>query len=248
MKYRISADSAQFLLAAAALIVLVDGCAMEMKDQKAPPPAPCRPGSTVTQGDAHAAAASPRTGSTRTVTTRSSAITRGARSTPGRRQAAGKVRRADRSRRVVETAPIVVNGMMYLTTAYNTSTRSTPRPEGDWHYKNKWERSTLFCWRGRTTEAWRSPVGDSSWARSIQARRARREERRRLWEVQIADPEQGYSETMAPTVVEDKVLIGTNGGEYGIRAFVKAFSAADGKAAVDVLHDTGEGPRRRLAA
>jgi PQQ-dependent dehydrogenase (methanol/ethanol family) len=34
---------------------------------------------------------------------------------------------------------------------------------------------------------------------------------------------------MAPTVVEDKVLLGTNGGEYGIRGFVKAFNAKDGK-------------------
>jgi PQQ-dependent dehydrogenase (methanol/ethanol family) len=50
-----------------------------------------------------------------------------------------------------------------------------------------------------------------------------------LWETQIADPEQGYSETMAPTVVEDKVLIGTNGGEYGIRGFVKAFNATNGQ-------------------
>jgi PQQ-dependent dehydrogenase (methanol/ethanol family) len=50
-----------------------------------------------------------------------------------------------------------------------------------------------------------------------------------LWEQQIADPEKGYSETMAPTVVNGKVLIGTNGGEYGIRGFVKAFDAKDGK-------------------
>jgi PQQ-dependent dehydrogenase (methanol/ethanol family) len=34
---------------------------------------------------------------------------------------------------------------------------------------------------------------------------------------------------MAPTVVKGKVLIGTNGGEYGIRGFVKAFDAKDGK-------------------
>src|SRR5438105_14664284 len=49
------------------------------------------------------------------------------------------------------------------------------------------------------------------------------------WEVQIADPEKGYSETMAPTVAEGKVLIGTNGGEYGIRGFLKAFDAKSGK-------------------
>ncbi len=34
---------------------------------------------------------------------------------------------------------------------------------------------------------------------------------------------------MAPAVVDGKVLIGTNGGEYGIRGFVKAFDANDGK-------------------
>src|SRR6476660_2983474 len=34
---------------------------------------------------------------------------------------------------------------------------------------------------------------------------------------------------MAPTAVNGKVLIGTNGGEYGIRGFVKAYDAKDGK-------------------
>ena len=50
-----------------------------------------------------------------------------------------------------------------------------------------------------------------------------------LWKTQIADPELGYSETMAPVAVNGKVLIGTNGGEYGVRGFVKAFDANDGK-------------------
>jgi PQQ-dependent dehydrogenase (methanol/ethanol family) len=49
-----------------------------------------------------------------------------------------------------------------------------------------------------------------------------------LWEIQIADPEKGYSETMAPIVADGKVIIGTNGGEYGIRGFVKAFDARNG--------------------
>ena len=50
-----------------------------------------------------------------------------------------------------------------------------------------------------------------------------------LWATQIADPELGYSETMAPVAVNGKILIGTNGGEYGVRGFVKAFDANDGK-------------------
>src|SRR3982751_5008893 len=50
-----------------------------------------------------------------------------------------------------------------------------------------------------------------------------------VWTTNVADPELGYSETMAPTVVKDKVLIGTNGGEYGIRGFVRAYDAKTGK-------------------
>jgi PQQ-dependent dehydrogenase (methanol/ethanol family) len=52
-----------------------------------------------------------------------------------------------------------------------------------------------------------------------------------LWETEIADPELGYSETMAPSVANGKVLIGTNGGEYGVRGFVKAYDANSGKLA-----------------
>src|SRR5262245_26788816 len=50
-----------------------------------------------------------------------------------------------------------------------------------------------------------------------------------IWETQIAEPELGYSETMAPTAVDGKILIGTNGGEYGIRGFVRAYDADSGK-------------------
>jgi alcohol dehydrogenase (cytochrome c) len=45
----------------------------------------------------------------------------------------------------------------------------------------------------------------------------------------VADPKLGYSITMAPLVVKDKVLIGTGGGEYGIRGFIAAFDAKTGK-------------------
>src|ERR1700704_4934452 len=50
-----------------------------------------------------------------------------------------------------------------------------------------------------------------------------------VWATDIADPEKGYSETMAPTVIDNKVLIGTNGGEYGVRGFLKAFDTESGK-------------------
>jgi alcohol dehydrogenase (cytochrome c) len=54
---------------------------------------------------------------------------------------------------------------------------------------------------------------------------------RPLWDVVISKPELGYSFTMAPLVVKDKVIIGPAGGEYGIRGFIAAFDAKTGKEA-----------------
>jgi len=52
---------------------------------------------------------------------------------------------------------------------------------------------------------------------------------RLVWDVALARPEAGYSLTLAPLVVKDKVIVGPAGGEYGIRGFVAAFDARTGK-------------------
>ena len=49
------------------------------------------------------------------------------------------------------------------------------------------------------------------------------------WETQVIPWQQGYSITGAPLVVKDMVLTGVAGGEFGIRAFVKAFSVETGE-------------------
>jgi alcohol dehydrogenase (cytochrome c) len=50
-----------------------------------------------------------------------------------------------------------------------------------------------------------------------------------LWNAAVADPASGYSMTLAPLAIKDKVLIGVAGGEYGIRGFIAAYDAASGK-------------------
>jgi alcohol dehydrogenase (cytochrome c) len=52
---------------------------------------------------------------------------------------------------------------------------------------------------------------------------------RLVWDVALARPEAGYSLTLAPLVVKDKVIVGPSGGEYGIRGFLAAFDAGTGK-------------------
>jgi alcohol dehydrogenase (cytochrome c) len=50
-----------------------------------------------------------------------------------------------------------------------------------------------------------------------------------IWDIEVADHERGYSITGAPLAVEDMVLTGVAGGEYGTRGFVDAYDAASGK-------------------
>lgn len=52
-----------------------------------------------------------------------------------------------------------------------------------------------------------------------------------IWNVPVAKAEAGYSLMHAPLVVKDKVIVGTAGGEYGIRGFLAAYDANTGKEA-----------------
>ena len=52
-----------------------------------------------------------------------------------------------------------------------------------------------------------------------------------LWNVAVAEAQAGYAMTLAPLVVKDKVIVGTAGGEYGIRGFIAAFDAQNRKEA-----------------
>ena len=49
-----------------------------------------------------------------------------------------------------------------------------------------------------------------------------------LWEVQMADPLQGFSITSPPLPLKDKIITGIAGGEFGIRGFVDAYDPATG--------------------
>jgi alcohol dehydrogenase (cytochrome c) len=50
-----------------------------------------------------------------------------------------------------------------------------------------------------------------------------------LWNTTVAKAESGYALTHAPLVVKDKVIVGTAGGEYGIRGFIAAYNVRTGK-------------------
>ena len=129
----------------------------------------------------------------------------------------------------LETSPIVVNGVMYVTTAFNHVYALDARTgQQIWHHKHNLGPVHITCC-GKNNRGV-AVHGDKVFMGTLDSKLVALDAKtgKQIWETQIAEPELGYSETMAPSVVDGMVLIGTNGGEYGIRGFVKAFDANTG--------------------
>ncbi len=129
----------------------------------------------------------------------------------------------------METTPIVVNGIMYVTTSFNhVYALNAKSGEQIWHYKHKMGPVTTYCCGPNNRGV--AVLGDKVYMGTLDAKLVALDAKTGalVWEQQIADPELGYSETMAPTAVNGMILIGTNGGEYGVRGFVKAYDAETG--------------------
>jgi alcohol dehydrogenase (cytochrome c) len=130
----------------------------------------------------------------------------------------------------LETSPIVVNGVMYVTTSFSHVYALNAQTGAElWHYKHALGPITTYCCGPNNRGV--AVSEDKVYLGTLDAKLVALDAKtgNKLWQSDIGDPEAGYSETMAPTVVKGKVLIGTNGGEYGIRGFVKAYDANDGK-------------------
>ena len=130
----------------------------------------------------------------------------------------------------LETSPIVVDGVMYVTTSFShvyALDAKTGAAALALQSQDGTDHDLLLRSQQSRRPGSRRPVYLATLDSKLVALNAKTGEV--VWTTDIADPELGYSETMAPTVVKDKVLIGTNGGEYGIRGFVRAYDAKTGK-------------------
>ena len=129
----------------------------------------------------------------------------------------------------METSPIVVDGVMYVTTSFNDVHALDARTgEEIWYHHHEMGPITTYCCGPNNRGV--AVYGDKLYMGTLDAQLVALDAKtgKQVWAQQIADPELGYSETMAPTAVDGKILIGTNGGEYGIRGFVKAYDAETG--------------------
>jgi alcohol dehydrogenase (cytochrome c) len=130
----------------------------------------------------------------------------------------------------METSPIVVDGVMFVTTSFSHVYAIDAKTGAQlWHYNHKMGPVTTYCCGPNNRGV--QVLGDLVYLATLDSKLVALNAKTGdvVWKTDIADPELGYSETMAPTVIKDKVLIGTNGGEYGIRGFVRAYDAKTGK-------------------
>ncbi len=129
-----------------------------------------------------------------------------------------------------ENTPIVQNGVMYVTTPYNTAMAYDLNTNKElWRYTHKLG-TTIFCC-GPNNRGVAIHGGAHVYMGTLDAHLVALDAKTGevLWDKEVADPTFGYSITHAPLVVGDNIIVGVSGGEYGIRGHVTAYNAGSGE-------------------
>jgi PQQ-dependent dehydrogenase (methanol/ethanol family) len=128
-----------------------------------------------------------------------------------------------------ENTPIVSNGVMYVTTPYNTAMAYDIDSKKElWRYEHKLG-TTIYCC-GPNNRGVGIHGGAHVYMGTLDAHLIAfdAETGKVLWDKEVADPAAGYSITHAPLIIGDNVIVGVSGGEYGIRGHVTAYNAMTG--------------------
>ena len=134
-----------------------------------------------------------------------------------------------RSRQKFEVSPLVVDGVMYITEPPSDATAldlRTGRPI--WHYRRSLPQGIVTCC-GQVNRGV-ALLDDQVFLGTVDAHLVALDARtgRVRWDVEVADYAMGYSVTVAPLALEDKIIVGISGGEYGIRGFLDAYDPTTG--------------------
>ena len=128
-----------------------------------------------------------------------------------------------------QTVPLVVDGMMYLTAPYNNGYALDARTGRVlWRYQRELPNQSLCC--GPINRGF-AILGDRLFMATLDSHvlALDRKTGSVIWDKQMADYRPGYSSNLAPLVVKDKVIVGTSGGEYGVRGFLDAYHVDTGE-------------------
>jgi alcohol dehydrogenase (cytochrome c) len=131
-----------------------------------------------------------------------------------------------------QATPLVVDGIMYLTQRPNDVVAlDAATGRVFWMYRYTNAPDLVVCCGSNNRGL--AILGETLFMGTLDAHLIALDARsgRPIWKTQVADAKAGYSVTVSPLVVKDKVVIGVGGGEYGIRGFISAYDARTGKEA-----------------
>jgi alcohol dehydrogenase (cytochrome c) len=132
---------------------------------------------------------------------------------------------------VYQTTPLVVDGIMYVTQGNDVLALDAVTGKIFWIYRYTPSADTKACC-SRITRGL-GIHGDTLFLATLDAHLVAIDAKNGMpiWNTVVAKAAAGYTFTLAPLVIKDKVIVGTAGGEYGIQGFLAAFDVKTGKEA-----------------
>lgn len=130
----------------------------------------------------------------------------------------------------LEVTPVVANGTMFLSFANDVVALDAQTGRTLWHYTRPISEGLIDDASrhiSRGVAVWHDRVyreTDNAHLLCLDARSGNL-----IWDVAYADWNPNYGATSAPLVVNDKIIVGTSGGDDGVRGFVAAYDAYTGK-------------------
>jgi alcohol dehydrogenase (cytochrome c) len=132
----------------------------------------------------------------------------------------------------MEVTPVVAAGVMFVTSANDAFALDATTGKQLWHHaraitEDLVDDAALHHNRGVAILGTRVYMEtDNAHLLCLDARSGNL-----LWEEAYAPGNKNYGATSAPLIIKDKVLVGTSGGDDGVRGFLAAFDATTGKEA-----------------
>ena len=133
---------------------------------------------------------------------------------------------------ILEVTPVVVKGIMYVTASNDAYALNAQTGQILWHYSRPVSPGLIDDASGHINRGV-ALLGTRLYMETDNAHLLCLDARsgNLIWDVAYADWNKNYGATSAPLIVKDKVLVGTSGGDDGVRGFLAAFDSISGKLA-----------------